>query len=97
MASSCSPGDAQHFTVSVKQVEDYPVDLYYLMDLSYSMKDDLDRLLTLGDKLAYSMGKITSKLHMGFGAFVDKTVAPYKFTSPPEADQNPCVQYVCSA
>ncbi|KAF3846036.1 hypothetical protein F7725_003114 [Dissostichus mawsoni] len=84
------PGDSQHFTVSVKQVEDYPVDLYYLMDLSYSMKDDLVRLRTLGNKLAVAMGRTTSNLRMGFGAFVDKTIFPYMYTHPPAALANPC-------
>ncbi|XP_013878237.1 integrin beta-3 [Austrofundulus limnaeus] len=84
------PGDSKVFTVTVKQVEDYPVDLYYLMDLSYSMKDDLDRLVTLGNKLAETMGKTTSKLRMGFGAFVDKTSMPYMYTYPPQAIPNPC-------
>ncbi|XP_061568765.1 integrin beta-3a [Cololabis saira] len=86
------PGDAKRFTVSVKQVEDYPVDLYYLMDLSYSMKDDLSRLLTLGSKLADTMGQTTSNLRMGFGAFVDKTVSPYMYTAPAEAVTNPCAE-----
>lgn len=83
-------GDTKRFTVSVKQVEDYPVDLYYLMDLSYSMKDDLEKLVTLGNDLALAMGKTTSNLRMGFGAFVDKTASPYMYTSPPEAVTNPC-------
>lgn len=96
--SFCSPlsGDSKQFTVTVKQVEDYPVDLYYLMDLSYSMKDDLTRLLTLGNKLADTMGKTTSKLRMGFGAFVDKTTMPYMYIYPPEAIQNPCFEYVAA-
>ncbi|XP_077351486.1 integrin beta-3-like [Festucalex cinctus] len=84
------PGDSKRFIVSVKQVEDYPVDLYYLMDLSYSMKDDLARLHTLGNELAKTMGKTTSNLRMGFGAFVDKTVSPYMYLAPPEAIENPC-------
>ncbi|XP_041673033.1 integrin beta-3a [Cheilinus undulatus] len=84
------PGDAKRFTVSVKQVEDYPVDLYYLMDLSYSMKDDLALLRTLGTELAETMRRTTSNLRMGFGAFVDKTASPYMYTYPPEAVQNPC-------
>lgn len=83
-------GDAKRFTVSVKQVEDYPVDLYYLMDLSYSMKDDLARLHTLGNELAIAMGRTTSNLRMGFGAFVDKTMSPYMYIFPPEAVENPC-------
>ncbi|KAL7377662.1 hypothetical protein ABVT39_002804 [Epinephelus coioides] len=84
------PGDSKHFTVTVKQVEDYPVDLYYLMDLSYSMEDDLYRLQTLGSELAATMGRTTSNLRMGFGAFVDKTTSPYMYMHPPEAVENPC-------
>uniref|UniRef100_A0A4W5N300 Integrin beta n=1 Tax=Hucho hucho TaxID=62062 RepID=A0A4W5N300_9TELE len=80
----------QHFTVTVKQVEDYPVDLYYLMDLSYSMKDDLARLRSLGNQLAAAMGRTTSNLRMGFGAFVDKPLSPYMYTYPEEAISNPC-------
>lgn len=87
------PGDSKHFTVSVKQAQDYPVDLYYLMDLSFSMKDDLFRLRTLGNELAVTMGQTTSNLRMGFGAFVDKTISPYMYTYPPEAVRNPCRGY----
>lgn len=93
------PGDAKQFTVSVRQVADYPVDLYYLMDLSFSMKDDLARLVTLGNELAAAMGRTTSNLRMGFGAFVDKSVSPYMYTYPPKAVANPCDQIseVCLA
>lgn len=70
------------------------MDLYYLMDLSYSMKDDLLRLTTLGNKLAEAMGRTTSKLRIGFGAFVDKTRSPYMYTYPQDAVENPCVGYV---
>ncbi|XP_076121111.1 integrin beta-3a [Alosa pseudoharengus] len=84
------PDDAKRFTVSVRQVADYPVDLYYLMDLSYSMRDDLIRLRTLGNDLAAAVGKLTSKLQMGFGAFVDKPLSPYMYIFPDEAIENPC-------
>lgn len=82
--------DAKRFTVKVRQVEGYPVDLYYLMDLSYSMNDDLTRLRTLGKGLAEAMTETTSNLRMGFGAFVDKPVSPYMYISPEEAVRNPC-------
>uniref|UniRef100_A0A8D0CIR9 Integrin beta n=1 Tax=Scleropages formosus TaxID=113540 RepID=A0A8D0CIR9_SCLFO len=85
------PDDAKQFTVKVRQVEDYPVDLYYLMDLSYSMKDDLVRLRTLGNGLAEAMGRTTSNLRMGFGAFVDKPLSPYMYITPPGAVENPCI------
>ncbi|XP_051529847.1 integrin beta-3-like isoform X2 [Myxocyprinus asiaticus] len=84
------PDDSKVFTLKVRQVEDYPVDLYYLMDLSFSMNDDLSQLQKLGRGLAEEMSKTTSNLRMGFGAFVDKPVSPYMFISPPEAVLNPC-------
>lgn len=68
--------------VDFKQAEDYPVDLYYLMDLSNSMKDDKEKLALLGDLLAAEMGKITSNFRLGFGSFVDKVVMPYVNTVP---------------
>lgn len=76
----------------MRQVEDYPVDIYYLMDLSYSMKDDLWSIQNLGTKLATQMRKLTSNLRIGFGAFVDKPVSPYMYISPPEALKNPCYE-----
>lgn len=60
-----------------KQAKDYPVDLYYLMDLSNSMKDDKDKLSALGDQLASEMKNLTSDFRLGFGSFVDKVVMPY--------------------
>lgn len=68
--------------MSYTQAEDYPVDLYYLMDLSKSMEDDKDKLSSLGDLLAESMQNITSNFRLGFGSFVDKVVMPYVSTVP---------------
>ena len=64
------------------QAEDYPVDLYYLMDLSKSMEDDKKKLSDLGELLVKSMTKITSNFCLGFGSFVDKVVMPYVNTLP---------------
>ena len=33
-------GKQEQFKIKYRQVIDYPVDLYYLMDLSFTMKDD---------------------------------------------------------
>lgn len=84
--------DSQVFHVQVRQVEDYPVDIYYLMDLSNSMKDDLENIQNLGTKLASEMRKLTSNLRIGFGAFVDKPISPYMYISPPEVVKNPCYE-----
>ena len=39
------------FSVRFRQAENYPVDLYYVMDMSKSMDDDKRRLAQLGDLL----------------------------------------------
>ena len=69
-----SPGTIE---VSYKQAEDYPVDLYYLLDLSSSMQDDLESLRKLGKELGEKMSNITKNFRLGFGSFVDKTVMPF--------------------
>ncbi|XP_075886634.1 integrin beta-2 [Nelusetta ayraudi] len=83
------PGIAETFTVSFKRVQGYPVDLYYLMDLSNSMKDDLDNVKGLGKDLLTALNSITQHAQIGFGAFVDKTVLPYTNTNEKKL-QRPC-------
>lgn len=68
--------------VQFRQAVDYPVDLYYLMDLSKSMEDDKAKLAELGNALAANMQRITSNFRLGFGSFVDKVVMPYVSTVP---------------
>lgn len=75
--------DEKHnIKISYSQAEGYPVDLYYLMDLSKSMEDDKAKLSTLGDKLSETMKRITNNFHLGFGSFVDKVLMPYVSTIP---------------
>ncbi|XP_074551482.1 integrin beta-2 [Halichoeres trimaculatus] len=83
------PGLPETFRVSFKRVQGYPVDLYYLMDLSYSMKDDLENVKELGKKLFDTLKKFTQHAQIGFGAFVDKTVLPYTNTNEKKL-QKPC-------
>uniref|UniRef100_UPI003AADFA5C integrin beta-1a isoform X2 n=1 Tax=Centroberyx gerrardi TaxID=166262 RepID=UPI003AADFA5C len=82
-------GEPQSFNLKFKRAEDYPIDLYYLMDLSYSMKDDLENVKNLGTSLMLEMSKITSDFRIGFGSFVEKTVMPYISTTPAKL-LNPC-------
>ena len=44
-------GETVTFNVTVRLADNYPVDLYYLMDLSYSMDDDLDVLPTIARQM----------------------------------------------
>ncbi|CAN0361182.1 unnamed protein product [Lampetra fluviatilis] len=86
------PGDPVSFEVRVRQVEDYPVDIYYMMDLSLSMHDDLATMQLLGSRLAAEMAGLTSNLRLGFGSFVDKPASPYAFSAPAYL-HNPCAGY----
>ena len=65
------------FHVQVSQSQHYPVDLYYLMDLSNSMSDDKDNIVRLGEDLATAIETITQDYTIGFGSFVDKELSPY--------------------
>uniref|UniRef100_A0A8C2H6R3 Integrin beta n=1 Tax=Cyprinus carpio TaxID=7962 RepID=A0A8C2H6R3_CYPCA len=87
------PDDSKIFTVTVKQAADYPVDLYYLMDMTNTMKDDLQKLYTLGNGLATALRGVTSNLRMGFGAFVDKPLSPYMYIYSEEVIRNPCYKF----
>uniref|UniRef100_A0A8C5U163 Integrin beta n=1 Tax=Malurus cyaneus samueli TaxID=2593467 RepID=A0A8C5U163_9PASS len=69
------PGKSQF--IGVRQSEDYPIDLYYLMDLSASMDDDLNTIKELGSTLSREMSKLTSNFRLGFGSFVEKPVSPF--------------------
>lgn len=82
-------GSQLTFQVKIQHTEDYPVDLYYLMDLSASMFDDLKKIRDLGSSLSKEMANLTRKFRMGFGSFVEKPTLPYiKITE--EELANPC-------
>ncbi|XP_005466891.1 integrin beta-6 isoform X1 [Oreochromis niloticus] len=89
MSLKLRPGSEVTFQVKVQHTEDYPVDMYYLMDLSASMVDDLKMIKDLGSTLSKEMAKLTSKFRMGFGSFVEKPLLPFiKITE--EELVNPC-------
>ncbi len=60
-----SSGLPQTFQLYFKRAVGYPVDLYYLMDLSYSMKDDLKNVKQLGNSLLTELNKITGNARIG--------------------------------
>uniref|UniRef100_A0A671DP17 Integrin beta n=1 Tax=Rhinolophus ferrumequinum TaxID=59479 RepID=A0A671DP17_RHIFE len=83
------PGEPQQLRVRFLRAEGYPVDLYYLMDLSYSMKDDLEFVRQLGHALLVRLQEVTHSVRIGFGSFVDKTVLPFVSTVPSKL-RHPC-------
>ncbi|KFZ60694.1 Integrin beta-2, partial [Antrostomus carolinensis] len=82
-------GQPAVFEVKFRRATGYPIDLYYLMDLSYSMLDDLEKVKKLGGELLRALESTTPFRRIGFGSFVDKTVLPFVNTHP-EKLQNPC-------
>lgn len=83
------PNSKIRFNLTFQQAEKYPLDVYYLMDLTYSMKDHLNALIKLADKISDSMVDITTRFRLGFGSFVDKVVMPYSNMLPQKLN-NPC-------
>ncbi|XP_077381113.1 integrin beta-1-like isoform X2 [Festucalex cinctus] len=66
-------GEPQTFDLKFKRIEDYPLDVYYLMDQSFSKKSDLDNAKNLGADIMSQMHGITSDFRIGLGSFVGKT------------------------
>lgn len=57
-------------------MEDYPIDLYHLMDLSFSMEDDLPNIKKLGVDLMEEMRNTTSDFRIGLSASVSISFSP---------------------
>ena len=70
-------GETLTFAVSVKAAEDFPLDLYMLMDLSGSFNDDLVVVKGLAPQLPLALRNVSSEFLIGFGTFVDKPSLPY--------------------
>ncbi|XP_069785428.1 integrin beta-4 isoform X2 [Narcine bancroftii] len=69
-------GEERTLDIEVFQPQEAPVDLYFLMDFSNSMKDDLDNLKKLGLQLADVVKNMSNDYTIGFGKFVDKVTVP---------------------
>nr|XP_047912061.1 integrin beta-7 [Anser cygnoides] len=82
-------GEERPLEVRFRRAGGLPLDLYYLMDLSYSMRDDLHTLRRLGSDLLAALRNASASVRIGFGAFVDKPVLPFVSTVPSKL-HNPC-------
>lgn len=67
-------------TFLVKAVDEFPLDLYILMDLSYSFQVILQRVKSLAPHILLNLQNLSQLSQVGFGAFVDKPVLPYTST-----------------
>ena len=53
------------FDVKFRRATGYPIDIYYLMDLSYSMLDDLENVKKLGGQLLRALESTTPSRRIG--------------------------------
>jgi hypothetical protein len=77
--ATLTPGYIETFNISVRPAADYPLDIYFLMDLSASTVDDIATMRSLATDIVAAVANITSKFRLGFGSFVDKALHPFVF------------------
>lgn len=81
-------GQTQKFQMKFRPAKNYPLDLYYLMDLTWSMQEHKEMLFRVGNDLALTLEKLTENYLIGFGSFVDKPSMP--FAPMGKEMNNPC-------
>lgn len=77
----------QTVRMSYKPARNYPLDLYLLMDLTWSMRDDKETIVKMGGSLTKALQNLTENFRLGFGSFADKPIMPY---INPGSEDNPC-------
>lgn len=74
---SLKPRETKKIEFSFRPAKNYPLDLYYLMDLTWSMKDDKETLVSLRDDLPEMLKNLTDNFRLGFGSFAEKPIMPF--------------------
>ncbi|XP_059052631.1 integrin beta-nu-like [Achroia grisella] len=89
MRISLKPRESKVIKFSYRPAKNYPLDLYYLMDLTWSMKDDKETLVSLGDDLLAMIKNLTDNYRVGYGSFADKPTMPFTYMDENRIN-NPC-------
>ncbi|CAH3842726.1 unnamed protein product [Pieris brassicae] len=71
------PGQQENFEFSFKNADNYPVDLYFLMDGSTTMKAMKDQTRDKSENIYKTMKSMSTNVLIGMGTFVDKNTLPY--------------------
>ena len=56
MTATIRVGDYVDVDFKITEPDIYPVELYYLMDVSYSMRDDMETMKVVGEKMSAKAG-----------------------------------------
>ncbi|PZC83274.1 hypothetical protein B5X24_HaOG208038 [Helicoverpa armigera] len=71
------PGVTMQFNMTFKPAKDYPLDVYYLMDTSDTMKDRIKELKDQALLIHTELSRYTNNVKLGIGSFVEKPGFPY--------------------
>lgn len=78
-----------NITFTYSPAKDYPLDLYYLLDVSHSMKDHLKLFQNLTMALSDLLKNLTQNYKVAYGSFMDKVGMPF-YLMDEESKSNPC-------
>ncbi|XP_065175185.1 integrin beta-1-A-like isoform X1 [Sycon ciliatum] len=71
------PGAAVTFDVQIRRQNNFPVDIYYLLDTTSTFSRNRVNLLANGANIFARIGDLTPERRIGLGTFTDKPVSPY--------------------
>lgn len=85
------PGKKYVLDMRYRVSQNLPIDMYFVLDFSVTMKSRIQDLADLTANLIQQLQqKFTKNIHIGFGSFLDKPIQPFHITTP-EHLANPCV------
>lgn len=71
------PGQSVDFKINFKGAPDYPADLYFLVDVSTSMKAIQQAIKDASEEIYKKMQTKTKNVFIGLGSFTDKNTLPF--------------------
>lgn len=71
------PGIPVHFNMTYKPSVDFPLDVYFLMDYSFTMKSYSKKLKEQAVTIYTELEKMTKNVLLGLGSFIEKPGLPY--------------------
>ncbi|XP_026329526.1 integrin beta-1-like isoform X2 [Hyposmocoma kahamanoa] len=76
------PGESRKFKLYYKPAKNYPLDVYFLMDNSYTMRFHMTTLFNEAKMIYQSLTKLTNNVRFGVGSFIEKHAFPFANPSP---------------
>lgn len=71
------PGESRKFKILFKPAKNYPLDVYFLMDNSYTMRFHIETLINEANQIYNSLTSLTNNVRFGAGSFIEKCAFPF--------------------